>query len=67
MKVSKAFHTAMNSVFSLLSFNPIISSKGDSGFQALQNNFMIKTHDKSKYYSCFSFLQHQGLKAITLL
>ncbi len=49
MKVSKAFHKAMNSVFSLLSFNPIISSKGDSGFQTLQNNFMIKTHDKSKY------------------
>ncbi len=47
MKVSKAFHKAMNSVFSLLSFNPIISSKGDSGLQAPQNN-LIETQDKSK-------------------
>ncbi len=46
LKVSKAFHKAMNSVFSLLSFNPI---SGDSGLQALQNNFTIKTHDKSKH------------------
>jgi hypothetical protein len=42
MKVSKAFHKAMNNVFSLLSFNPIISSKCDSGLLALQNNFMCK-------------------------